>query len=382
MHLDPAFPKITLILLIILTLGLIFKKLGQPSPVAYLISGILLGPDVLSLVESTELITRLGSIGVVLLLFFAGLEIPTQQIKEDFKIACLGTLFQIFFSVGIVFVIGKFFGWPIERAILLGFVISLSSTAVVLKILVDEGMLHSRHGRDVTSVLIAQDIAIIPMLMTINVLGGSQITFHELFMQVLGGCLLVLSIWLSAKYKNQIGRFIQSLGNDKELQVFSASILGLGLACISGLFGLSVALGAFVAGMIVSMIPNVNWIHDTLSPFRILFLAIFFVSVGMLIDIQFLSKNYMVVFLLLSVIFLINTIINSTTLRFLGRSWKESLYSGALLAQVGEFSFLIATIGYQVKMISDYAYQTTLSVIFLSLLMTPFWLKLFPKPKY
>jgi len=161
MHLDPALSTLVGALLAILIMGIILNRMKQPHVVGYLITGVILGPHVFGLINDQSLIERLGAMGVVFLLFFVGMEISPKKLLATWKITVVGTSIQIFISIACVWLLGKWLDWPLSRIILLGFVISLSSTAVVLKILQDNNELETDTGQNVLDVLLFQDMAII-----------------------------------------------------------------------------------------------------------------------------------------------------------------------------------------------------------------------------
>jgi CPA2 family monovalent cation:H+ antiporter-2 len=158
--------------------------------------------------------------------------------------------------------------------------------------------------------------------------------------------------------------------------VFTALVLCFGLALITALLGLSTALGAFVAGILVGAAPDTEWVKQTLAPFRVVFVALFFVSVGMLVDLGFVRDEWPVVLLLVALVVVTKTLINAGVLRLLRDPWRQSFYAGALLAQIGEFSFVLAAVGLQAGLLEAFGYQLAVAVISLSLLASPPWIRL------
>jgi CPA2 family monovalent cation:H+ antiporter-2 len=362
--------------LVLFLLGFLLRTFRQPYVIVYLAAGILLGPHLLGLIQDQELLGRIGVLGVDLLLFFVGMDVSPRRLWSHWKLAVFGTLLQIGVSVVCIWFLGLWFEWPLDRIILLGFVISLSSTAVVLKMLQDWGEFDSQLGQAVLAILLAQDFALIPMLVVVGLLRGRGSEPIGLFLQGVAGAGLVLLVaWLSRKGEIRLP-FAARFRRDHELQVFGALTVCLGMSFLTGILGLSTALGAFVGGMIVGMARETEWVHRSLNPFRVVFVALFFVNVGMLIDLDFLKGKWLPILLLLSAAFLINTLINSGILRLFGVTWAESLYGGALLAQIGEFSFVLAAVGFQAGIIADFAYQATILIIALSLLFSPAWIAL------
>jgi CPA2 family monovalent cation:H+ antiporter-2 len=376
MHLDPVLPYTVGALLAILILGLLLRSLRQPHVVGYLIAGVILGPHGIALVQDEVTLGRLGAIGVVLLLFFIGMEASPRKLIENWKVAVLGTLLQIFISIGCVWPLGLILDWPIERIVLIGFVISLSSTAVVLKLLHDWKEFDTQVGQNVLVILLAQDLAVIPMLIILAMLGDADAEHGNIYLQA-GAAVLIAVIVGYIAIKNTIhlplGRI---LGEDLDMHVFAALAICLGLSLLTGLAGLSTALGAFVAGMLIGAAKETRWVHNSLEPFRVLFVALFFVSIGMLVDLGFLQSHWYQVGALIVLVLITNTFINAVILRMLGDNWRDSIYAGTLLSQIGEFSFLLAAVGIQAHIISDYAYQMTIVVISMSLLLSPAWIML------
>ncbi|MBI2543244.1 MAG: cation:proton antiporter [Candidatus Aenigmarchaeota archaeon] len=372
---DPVIPILVIFSVMVLILGIVLRFLKQPSVIAYIVVGVLLGSYGFGVVDES-VVSHLGTIGIVLMLFFIGMEVSLQNLVSKWRVAIFGTLFQILFSVFLVWLIGLLFDWPLSRSILVGFVISLSSTAVVLRILQEWGETNSKIGQNILGILLVQDLAIVPMLIILGYMGGDSFTRGGLTLQIVGGLALIgLMAWIinRGNIKLPFNRLIQ---NDHEVQVFLALVICFGLALLTGVFGLSTALGAFFAGIIVSNARETHWVQANLNPFRTVFVALFFVYIGMLININFLTEHIILVSLLVVAVFLTNTFINSVILKFLGDSWQESLYSGALLSQIGEFSFVLGTVGLQSGIITQFEHNAIIAVISLSLLLSPFWIYL------
>ncbi len=374
MHLDPIMPVLAGSVLVILLLGLVMRGLRQPHVVVYLLAGVVLGPSAIGLIRDQEALSRLGAIGVDLLLFFVGMEVSPRRLLANWKVTVLGTVVQIAASSACVLVVGLTLGWSIERVILLGFVISLSSTAVVIKMLQEWEETQTRVGQAVLGILLAQDMALIPMLIIVGMLRGVRLDLATASKQLVGGVLvLALLGWLATRKELRLP-LGKRLREDHEIQVFAAAVICLGLAFVTGILGLSTALGAFVGGIVVGMARETEWVHRSLEPFRVVFVALFFVSVGMLVDLDFLAANWRQVVLLVAAVFFTNTLINAGILRVFGSGWGDGLYGGALLSQIGEFSFVLAAVGFQTQMVSEFAYKATVLVIALSLLLSPAWI--------
>lgn len=376
MHLDPIMPYLVGAILAVLMLGLLLRLFRQPYVVGYLIAGIILGPHGIALIEDEALLGRLGAIGVVLLLFFIGMEVSPRKLLDNWKVAVLGTLLQIVISVGCVWPLGLFLDWPLERIVLIGFVISLSSTAVVLKLLQDWKEFDSKVGQDVLAILLAQDLAVIPMLIVLSMIGGVHEDTGNIWLQLLGAGVMALVVGYIAIRDTIHLPLSKLLGDDREMQIFAALCICLGLSLLTGMVGLSTALGAFVAGMLIGAAKETQWAHHSLESFRIVFVALFFVSIGMLVDLSFITDHWLQIAVLVMLVVITNTFINGLILKMLGDSWRNSLYAGTLLSQIGEFSFILAAVGIQAHIISDFGYQMTVAVISVSLLISPPWIML------
>ena len=373
---DPHMITIVFLLFTALLIGILLNRFDQPVMLAYIIAGIALGPFGLKVITDANAIGYLGNIGVILLLFFLGMEISLPKMITKWKVAILGTGAQILLSVIIMFVLGKYLGWPLARSLLLGFVISLSSTSVLLKLLEKRKAIDSKEGRDVISILLAQDLAIVPMLIIISAMTTTP-SIKEISLQGMGALLIVCFIIFLLKKKEIHLPFKNKIKEDSELQLLAAFVLCFGFALITGFFQLSAALGAFLAGMFIAAAKERKWVEKHLHSFKDLFLALFFVSIGMLINLQFIKENAAIIGGMVLLVFFTNTFINGIIFRLLGETWQYALYAGSLLAQIGEFSFLLVAIGKQSHVISDFAYQLTVATIAITLLLSPFWISFF-----
>jgi len=373
-HLDPIMPYLVGTVLVVLLLGLVLRSLRQPYVIGYLIAGIVLGPHGFALITDEILLSRLGAIGVMLLLFFIGMEVSPRKLVDNWKVAFLGTLLQIFISVGCVWPLGMFLEWPVSRIVLIGFVISLSSTAVVLKLLQDWKEFDSKVGQNVLAILLAQDLAVIPMLIILSLLGSGEGHESSIWLQLFGASIMTIIVAYIAVKETIHLPLAKFLRDDHEMQLFAALCICFGLSLLTGMAELSSALGAFVAGIVIGAAKETQWVHHSLESFRILFVALFFVSIGMLVDLNFIQHHLIQVGALVLLVILTNTFINGSVLRMLGESWYNSLYAGTLLSQIGEFSFVLAAVGVQSQIISYYGYQLTVAVISISLLLSPPWI--------
>jgi CPA2 family monovalent cation:H+ antiporter-2 len=379
MHGDTLIPLYTLIIFSILIIGLIFRTIRIPYVVSYLFVGILLGPHGVGFIEDISLLRQFEMVGLIFLLFFVGMEISLEELLRNWKIPVLGTIIQIAVTVGIIFLLGRVLDWRFIRVLLIGFVISLSSTAVVIKLLSEWNQNNTHVGRNVIGVLLVQDIALIPMIIVLDLMQGQSVPAKDLVLQLMGGTLLVILIIYLLRKKEIHLPFMRYFLGHKELQIFGALAVCFGMVMGTQLFRLSPFLGAFLAGIYVRAARETDWIHITLEPFYIFFVAIFFVSVGMMLNLDFVLENWGIILLLVGLVFILNTAVNTSMMRTLGEPWRVSLMGGAMLAQVGEFSFVILSVGGQSGIVSEFTYQTILALITLTLILSPAWIALFKK---
>jgi CPA2 family monovalent cation:H+ antiporter-2 len=372
--LNPELINLVLISVIIISVGSILRFFRQPYIIAYILAGVLIGKDGFGLITDQASIRAIGEFGILLLLFFIGMETSLPKFIKNWKVPTFGTIFQILGSVLMVGLIGWYFDWSITRIVVLGFIISLSSSAVVIKLLQDNNESQTKIGQSVISILLTQDILIVPMLILTSYLGGNTPSAEEIILQLIGGILLIGGIiWVLRKKEFSLP-FSKNLKDDHEMQVFMSIIFCFGFAGITAFFGISAALGAFVGGMVVHSARSTEWFHDSLHSFRVVFVAIFFASIGMMIDLSFLAENWKIITLLIIAVYIGNHFINAVVIHYFGRNWKMSLYGGALLAQIGELSFVLASTAFYAEIITDFEYQLTIIVISLTLLISPFWI--------
>lgn len=374
MHADPATFIAVTVIFFMLILGFLMQKLKQPTVVAYLLVGILLGPSAFSVISDQASLARFGELGVILLLFFVGMEVSPQKLASNWLIAIIGTSLQALLTVLLVLIPGYIFKWSWAETILIGFAVTLSSTAVVLNLLNDWNELETRVGQNVLGVLIVQDLLIIPMLIVLSLFKGESVNYYLLFSKICSGILLIaVGGWLVVKTKIHLP-IIKKIARDHESQVFFSLLLCFGAAMFTSMLGLSTALGAFIAGMFIATTKETTWVHESLLPLKTIFMAMFFLSIGLLVDTALIWTYIIQVTLLVLSVLVCNTVLNACILKLLRESWEESLYGASLLAQIGEFAFVLVSIGYTSELLDETHYKILISVIALSLIFSPLWI--------
>lgn len=372
MHMDPMMMNVTIVLSLALAIGYLAVRLGLPIVVAYIVTGIMLGPSMLGVVEDQHMVTRVGEIGVVMLLFFVGMEVSIPKLMERWRIAVIGTLAQILVSVLACTALVWAFSMPVSLGILFGFVISLSSTAVVLKELQDAGEMEEPFGQNAVGVLLVQDMAIVPMMITLSLMGDAELHTIDIVKQVVGG----IAVLLLVVFLMRTGRFHipECMKGSLEKRVLLGLFLCLGAATLTSWLGLSAGLGAFLAGMLLASSDQSEWVHEHLESVYVIFVMIFFLSVGMMVNVDYLQSHLLLVFGATMAVFVFNAGLNVFVMRALGEGWEQALITGGLLSQIGEFSFLLAAVGVFAGILSPELHELTVIVIAMTLLFSPLWL--------
>jgi len=376
---EPIIQIISVLAILVIVLSIILRKMNQTYIIGYILAGILLGEQGLAVVDDKESVELLGELGVILLLFFIGMEINLIDFLKRWKLAVLGTLLQIILSVLLVFFIGSFYDWSLARSVVLGFVIALSSSAVVIKLLQDKHLIDTRIGKNVLSILLAQDIVFVPLLIIISQLGGKAESTESIVLMIIGAIVIVATLVYIYIKGVIVLPYSKKIYRDHELQVFMAIFLCFGGALATSFFGISPALGAFVGGMIINAAKATDWIHDTLHSFRVLFVSLFFICIGLQIDLGFVYNNLWTIFSVIFVVYITNHLLNTVILKVFSNTWKEAFLGGALLAQIGELSFLISSTALGLGIIEEFSYNFTISLISLTLIISPFWIGLSEK---
>ena len=360
-------------LLSILLLSWLLKRFRQPYFSAYIIAGILLGPHGLQLFTDVTTIAQIGSLGLIIQMFFIGAELEVPALLKNIRTSAIGLFIQLTLSFFFISAIGRHLGWETGRVVLFSFVITLSSSAIILEYLYKNQEMHSRLGNLTTGILILQDFLIVPMIMVLNFMANGESNIERLVLGVAVTLLFVLSLRMLLLKKKMVIRGVSGFHPDHELQVFIGLLLCFGFAWMTSLLHLSAAMGAMFAGVIIAQTDSMKWLDRTLIPFRVFFLALFFLSIGLQLDWAFIKEHFILIAILVMLIFSINSFINAFVFRLLKETWKNSLYAGALLSQIGEFSLVLCTVAKSLKLVDDFSFQLTLAVISVTMLLSSAW---------
>lgn len=350
-----------------------FQRLRFPTIIGYLITGILAGPSALHLIGTGGQFETLAEIGIILLLFVIGMEFSLKDLMAMRRIVLLGGTLQVFLTIILTAAVSMLLGFALPAAIFLGFLFSLSSTAIVLKIIQSRGELNSPHGKISLGILIFQDIIIVPMMLFIPLLAGeSDNVVLSLLELSAKGALVVVMVILSAKYL--IPKFLDVVASTRSQEIFILTIVVIcfAVAWITGYLGLSMGLGAFLAGLIVSESDYNHQAAGTVIPFREIFISFFFISVGALFEIGFLFDNFFTILLLTAAVLIIKSAVAAAASSALRYPLRTSLMAGFALFQVGEFSLLLGKEGMKHKLLDAETYQYFLAVSIFTMALTPF----------
>lgn len=354
--------------------GIFMVRYKQPAIIGYILAGVILGPSGLGFVENREYISLLAELGVILLLYFIGMELSLRSFRVIWKLAIVATLAQIGGSTLAAVTLSRLFGWPTEYAILFGFCLALSSTAVAVKVLEGIGELRTRVGRITIGILIAQDLAVAPMLVIVTGLAGEQgfdlAVLAEVALSV--GILVALILYLTRRKRINLP-FHKLLEGKGDLEPLAALAWCFALAAFAGLIGLSPAFGAFLAGLIGGNSAQRTRIHHNAGPVQSILLMVFFLSIGLLIDFGFLIDNLGVVLALWLFVTVFKTALNAIILRVQGEQWVRAFTVSLVLGQLGEFSFVLGAAARDATVIDGEIYRLIVVVTVLSLISSPIY---------
>jgi CPA2 family monovalent cation:H+ antiporter-2 len=359
---------------------LVCQRVKLPTVVGFLLTGILAGPYGFGLIRAIHEVEILAEIGVVLLLFTIGVEFSLKEFVRMKKSVVLGGSLQVILTFLLSFAIAVQLGRPFNEAVFIGFFISLSSTAIVLKILQEKAQFDSPHGRMALAVLIFQDIIVVPMILFTPLLAGEVAHLGKsLGFLALKGIGVFVLVAVSARWIVPGLLYHIARSRNRELFLLSILVMCFGVAWLTYLAGLSLALGAFLAGLIISESEYGYHALGSIVPFRDVFTSLFFVSIGMLLDLGFLIKHPDQVALITVAAIIAKALIAFIAVLFLGFPLRTAIIVGLTLCQVGEFSFILARFGVDYGLLGGDTFQLFLAVAVITMGLTPFIMALAPR---
>jgi len=368
--------ELAIVAMAALLCGIGLTRIKQPAIVGYILAGVILGPSGFGLVTNREIITLLAELGVLMLLFVIGMKLSLRAFRTVWRGALMVTILQIVLCLVLTLALSRIFDWPMALACLLGFVISLSSTAVAIKMLEDIGELRSETGKIVVAVLIGQDLAVVPMLLLLDGLSGGDGFSVPTLIAVVGAiAFLATLVWFLSR-RTRIRLPLSRLTIDNlDIAPLAGLTYCFALAALTAFLGLTAAYGAFIAGLFIGSTTARRKMIRVTEPIQAVLVMVFFLSIGLLIDLKYIWENLLTVLVLLFIVLIAKSAMNVGILRLVGQPWPRAFLAGVLLSQVGEFSFVIASAGVTMNLVGIEGSKLIISVIALSLIVSPIWLE-------
>lgn len=373
---DPLQPVLILLAVAVLAV-VVFRLLRLPPMLGYLLAGVLIGPHALGWIADNDETRHLAEFGVVFLMFSIGLEFSLPKLVAMKRIVFGFGTAQVTVSIAVVMAIAWLFHLDWRIGLILGGALAMSSTAIVSKLLSERAELNSLHGKQVIGVLLLQDLAVIPLLIIVPALAAQAGTEADDFTAILMLAMLkVLVVLLFIFFFGQklMRHWFHLVARQKssELFVLNVLLITLGLAWITQMAGLSLALGAFLAGMLISETEYRYQVEDDIKPFRDVLLGLFFVTIGMLLDMQVVLENFVWVFAILLALTVFKILIVAGLSRLFGADSGVALRAGLYLAQAGEFGFVLLAQANEFALIENSVLQPVLAAMVISMFLAPF----------
>ena len=369
-----SFLSTTVIVFGLSILVLLFcYRLRIPTIVGFLLTGVLAGPAGFGLVGNQSEVETLAQIGIVLLLFSIGIEFSLKNLLQIKNIVLVGGTLQVLLTIAAVFVASLWLNLSPAESLFMGFLLSLSSTAIVLKRFQEKGEVESPHGKTSLGILIFQDLIVVPMMLLIPILAGRGgdvgSSLILLLVKIIGIIAFMVACikWIVPKVL-----FLVAKTRSSELFLLSVIVICFSIAWLTSSAGLSLALGAFLAGLILSESEYSYQALGSILPFRDVFTSVFFISIGMLFDIDFFIHHPVLIILLAAAVLVVKVLIASVIPGLLGFPLRTMVLVGLSLGQVGEFSFILAVSGMEFGLLDRNSYQVFLGVSILTMAATPF----------
>ncbi|MDE2118244.1 MAG: monovalent cation:proton antiporter-2 (CPA2) family protein [Betaproteobacteria bacterium] len=367
-----------LLILLAVAVGVVVlcRILRLPAMLGYLIVGILIGPHALGWIPDAPETRHLAEFGVVFLMFSIGLEFSLARLRIMQRVVFgLGTA-QVLATILLVMLTSLFFGLDWRAGLALGGVLAMSSTAIVSKMLVERAELNTPHGQNVMGVLLFQDLAVVPLITIIPALASSgQAIYATLGIALLKAAVVLAALLIFGQRLLRPWFHLVAMQKSSELFMLNVLLFTLGLAWLTELAGLSLALGAFVAGMLISETEYRYQVEEDIKPFRDVLLGLFFVTIGMMLDLGSVIAGFGWVLLLLLILLPFKAAVVALLARWFATDWGAAIRSGLGLAQAGEFGFVLLTLAGGVNLLPAEVMQNVLAAMLLSMLAAPFLLQ-------
>ena len=365
----------SIILITAVIVLLIFNKLKLPTMIGLFITGIVLG----HVVNDTSLISTLSELGVIFLLFIIGLEFSAEKFSAIKRYALIGGILQVIITTSLITLLGFALNLSWNNALFLGFLVAFSSTAIVMKVMQQRHITHSVQGRVTLGILIFQDIAVIVVILLTPILGGESVEVHLLPQLIVKAVGLGLIIFAGAKWFIPLALRDAARTKNRDLFLLLTLFICMGTTFATSLIGIGPELGAFIAGLLIS---NTEYSHQTLGyiqPFQDVFMSLFFISIGLMVNLHLFLANIGIIVLLTIIIVMINFSATFITGMALKLPTKISVSIAILLSQIGEFSFVLAKEGMSYGLMTNEFFSIFLGVSILTMSLTPFLEKATPQ---
>ena len=380
-HLD-TLTNLALVLAAAFLGGSLMRHLKQPLLVGYILVGVVVGPYGLAMIGSAENVTLLSELAILLLMFLVGLELDVKRLDRELHASVSITAVQTAVAVVAMLGLGLAFGWGWKESVVIGFALTISSTAVALSMLREMNEHNTARGRLATGILVAQDLAVIPMVLVVGAMGGGGFGWQSAINMVVAVGLLI-GVIQAMRYPDvwvpRVRRWLAPFPWGKLQLTGQSTITALTVcfcaAALTGSLGLSAAYGAFLAGLVLGALARRAHYIGHVTPVFDVLMMVFFLSIGMLIDVPFVIENSGMVAAFLLMTVLLKPVETVGLLRRHGLRPRHALIVGASLGQLGEFSFVLAALGLSIGAIESDVYKTIVAVIALSLVASPLWLR-------
>lgn len=357
--------------------NLVFSRLKIPTVVGYVLTGMVAGPYLMGFVGEVDNIEVLAEIGVIFLLFTLGIELSLKQLVKIRKTVFLGGFLQVFITAGVFYLLAILADMSWRSSIIIGFLAAISSTTLILKVLQERSEVTSNYGQSVLGISIFQDMLLVPLLLFTSLLGNPDIELgNELLLLLVKASGIIAFVYVGNRWLIPWILHFVAMTRNQELFIMTVMLICFGVALLTYVMGMSLAFGAFLAGL---MISDSEYSHNTFGnfiPFKDIFVSFFFVSIGMLLNVSFVAENPILVIASVLLVLFIKFIIAAGTGFILGHTFRGIIIIGIALSQVGEFSFILASAGFGFNILSSHQYQLFLAVTVITMAMMPLLMKI------
>ncbi len=372
------FTDIAIVILLAALAAVFSSKLKQQPFIGYVLAGVIMGPSVLGILDNEEDIRFFAELGVILLLFILGMELPLRTFRNIYRQALTSTLALVLLSFALTFLVGHMVDLSLKERIVYGFIMSLSSTAVAVKLLDGVDMLNNVTGQLAISILIAQDLIFIPMIMAINAMGADADGFSWILASKIVAAMVLLVGLVMFLSKRQRVRLIfeKSVERHSDLIPVAALAWCFAGAGLSEWAGMTPAYGAFLAGLVIGNSHSKDKVLPRIEPMQSVLLMVFFLSIGLLIDLDIIAQHFKSIMVLLVSVLVFKTFVCIVLLRVFmpNEHWGSSFIAGLTISQIGEFSFILAATALNNGILNNESYKIIIAIIALNLAVSPIWM--------